>query len=256
MTNEQVLAQLQTRGFESGGFGSPIRHARWKLDSITGSMVQRGTMPIARLEVNYNFSGVEILPMPDGSPGSTEPYPWPIAQINLLHSNRDKSGMGILGKSIDTIINAGVDGNAPQTAVKNQDFLIGKVQEWMITPGHMMWNRDENKETPRECWEVVHIEGVGGTPHSGAAATESAGTPKSATKPEITPTQQAINLLDGKTQQEWNAIVFLDPFIKADTSDLKTNIISGSFVTSLETAGIITKDDNGIFHVKPAVLEG
>ena len=36
LTQDQVLAQLQTRGFESGGFGSPLRHFRGKLTSITG----------------------------------------------------------------------------------------------------------------------------------------------------------------------------------------------------------------------------
>ena len=45
---EQVLAQLKTRGFETGGFRSPLRHFRGKLDSITGSMIQRGSMTQAK----------------------------------------------------------------------------------------------------------------------------------------------------------------------------------------------------------------
>jgi len=198
-------------------------------------------MPQPRLEVLYNFSEVEVKE-------STEPYPFPVAQINIMHSTRDKSGMGVLGRSIDRIINAGVDGNAPQDKVRNQDFLIGKVQEWKVTPGHMMWNAQAAKETERECWEVVAVEGVGSAPDAGAPAT---GTPTTAT-PSVgattSPSEQAMNLLGGKTQQEWNNIVFQDPLVKTDIQ-LTQSIISGQFVGGLEASGLITKDDNGIYHL-------
>jgi len=244
LTPEQVMAQLQTRGFEAGGFRSPLRHFRGKLDSITGSMVQRGTMPQAKLEVSYNFSELEVF-------ASTEPYPFPITQVSMMHSNRDKSNMGVLGTSIDKIINAGLDGNAPQAQVKNQDFLIGKVQEWKVTSGHMMWDNDKQAETPREAWEVVYVEGVGGTPHSGVATptAEQPATPTTTPTTGVTPIQQALNLLDGKTQQEWNNLVFQDPMIKGDTA-LTSSIISGTFIPPMEASGMVTKDDNGVYHLK------
>lgn len=250
LTPEQVLTQLQTRGFETG-FRSPLRHFRGKLDSITGSMVQRGPMPQAKLEISYNFSEVEVFL-------STEPYPFPIAQISMMHSKRDRSNSGVLGMSMDKIINAGVDENIPQgdSRVKNPDFLIGKIQEWKVTPGHMMWNQDEGRETPREAWEVVYVEGIGGTPHSGVAtpavASPGAVTPTPAapdTGYGITPIQQALNLLDGKTQQEWNNTVFQDPLVKGDAS-LVNSIISGTFIPPMEAGGMVTKDENGIYHIK------
>jgi len=242
LTPEQVLAQLQTRGFEAGGFRSPLRYFKGKLGSITGSMVQRGTMPQAKLEVNYNFSELEVF-------DSAEPYPFPIAQISMMHSNRTKSNMGVLGASMDKLINAGVDSNATQAQVKNQDFLIGKVQEWKVIPGHMMWDNDKQAETPREAWEVVYVEGVGGTPHSGVAATVSASTSTVDTPTGVTPVQQALNLLDGKTQQDWNTLVFQDVLVKGDQS-LVAKIIGGAFIPELEAVGMVTKDDNGVFHVK------
>jgi hypothetical protein len=199
-------------------------------------MVQRGAMTQARLEVSYNFSEIEVFE-------STEPYTSPIAQISLLHSNRIKSAMGILGASIDKIINAGLGENVAQEQVKNQDFLIGKVQEWRVTPGHMMWNADAGQETPRECWEVVYVEGVGGAPHGGVAAPVTT----KAQPDAITPVQQALNLLDGKTQQQWNNSVFQDPMVKG-SPDLINQIISGSFLSAMESSGQITKDENGIYH--------
>jgi len=235
---EQVLAQLKTRGFETGSFRSPLRHFRGKLDSITGSMVQRGQMAQPRLEIAYNLSDIEVFE-------STEPYPFPIAQMTIMHSNRDKSAMGVLGASMDKIINAGVGANTPQQQARNQDALIGKVQEWKVTPGHMMPGRDEDgkwTETPREAWEVVWVEGMGGTPHSGVAAQE-----VPTEKVSETPIQRAINLLDGRTQQQWNNVVFQDAAVKGN-SELVNSIITGQFLPSLKESGVINKDANGVYH--------
>lgn len=238
---EQLLAQLRTRGFESGGFASPLREFRGRLDKITGSMVQRGQMKSARLEVTYTFSEVEVIK-------STEPYPFPIAQISLLHSNRAQSMMGVLGASIDKVINSGLDDNAPQNQVKNQDFLIGKVQQWEITPSHMMWDMDKKQETPRECWEVIEVEGFATTP----VVTKSQASPTPITPSTITPAQEALNLLEGKTLSQWNNEVFKNSLVKAGGGDLINSIIQGTFVSSLEAAGNITKDANGVYHVKKA----
>ena len=237
-----VLAQLKTRGFETGGFRSPLRHFRGKLDSITGSMVQRGNMTQAKLEIAYNFSDLEVFE-------STEPYPFPIAQITVMHNNKDKSAMGVLGASMDKIINAGLDANTPQQQAKNQDALIGKVQEWKVTPNHPMPDKDEAGkwiETPREAWEVIWVEGMGGTPHSGVAApAQVVGTPAKSTGE--TPMQRAINLLDGKTQQQWNNVVFQDTLVKNDTK-LVNSIIAGEFLAPLKESGVISKDVSGVYH--------
>ena len=244
---EQLLAQLKTRGFESGGFRSPLRHFRGKLDSITGSMVQRGNMTQAKLEIAYNLSDIEVFE-------STEPYPFPIAQITVMHSNRDKSAMGVLGVSMDKIINAGLNANTPQQQARNQDALIGKVQEWKVTQGHLMPDKDEAgkwTETPREAWEVVWVEGMGGTPHSGVAAlAQVVGTPTKITPTTPTgetPMQRAISLLDGKTQQQWNNVIFQDAMIKGD-SGLVNSIITGQFLAPLEESGVVSKDANGVYH--------
>jgi len=237
MNQEQVLSQLRTRGYETGGFRSPLRHFRGRLDSITGAMVQRGEMPAAKLEVCYNFSELEVFE-------SSSPYPFPVAQITVMHSTRDKSGMGILGASMDKILNDGLDPNAPQDKAKNQDALVGVMQEWKVTGGHMMWDVAKKEETPREAWEVVWAEGFGGTPNSGVAPA-----PTTPAATGVPATQRAIDLLDGKTQAQWNNIVFQDATVKADAS-LINSIITGDFVSALEESGVVTKDADGIFHKK------
>ena len=243
MSQEQVLAQLRTRGYETGGFKSPLRHFRGKLESITGAMVQRGTMAAAKLEVCYNFSDLEVFE-------SASPYPFPVAQITMMHSIRDKSAMGVLGASMDKLVNAGLDSNTPQTQARNQDVLIGLMQEWRITGGHMMWDNDKKEETPRDCWEVVWAEDLGGTPNSGVAPA-SAGTPAAPNGESAS--QRALKLLDGKTQAQWNNVVFQDTVVKGDPV-LVNSIIQGEFIVTAEEAGLVTKDADGIYHT--VVKEG
>jgi hypothetical protein len=152
LTPEEILSQLRTRGFESGFQATPLREFFGKLGSISGDMVKRGEMPQARLEVLYNFSELEVLT-------STEPYESPIAQIAIMHSNREQSGMGVFGKSVDKVINADLPEDAPPEQVKGQDYLIGKTLHMKMTGGHMMWDGKTKEEKARDCWELVEIMG-------------------------------------------------------------------------------------------------
>lgn len=233
MTPDEVLAQLKTRGFDKGFQRTPLREFKGKLESITGSMEQRGNSPQARLYVLYNYADVEVIQ-------STEPYPFPVAQLEIPHSNRDRSLMGVFGASVDKIINAGADENAAQDQVKGQDYLVGKTLHNKMTPGHMMWDASKGEETPRDCWELVGIEGEGSTPATATAQPTGTGAVASNT-------QKALDILDGKTLQQWHQEVF--SAIKGDT-ELSQNIINGEFLPPLEALGMVTKDENGIYHVK------
>lgn len=233
MTPDEVLAQLKTRGFDKGFQRTPLREFKGKLESITGSMEQRGNSPQARLYVLYNFADMEVME-------STEPYPFPVAQIEIPHSSRDRSLMGVFGASVDKIINAGADENATQDQVKGQDYLVGKTLQMKMTPGHMMWDAAKGEETPRDCWELVGIEGKGSTSAPAAATAQPTGAVASNT-------QKALDILEDKTLQQWHQEVF--SVIKGDT-ELSQSIISGEFLPPLEALGMVTKDENGIYHVK------
>jgi len=249
---EQVLAQLKTRGFDEGFSRTPLRDFRGRLISITGAMVTRMTPP--RMEVIYNFTEVEVL-------ASTEPYVNPVAQITMLHSTRRASGSGILGASIDSILNAGMekepemvlaaDGvtQIPNPKIRRQEFLIGKVQEWRMTPGHPIWSKAKGAEVPTDCWEVVWVEGFG------SSATIQLVMPQSA--PQMAPVaqtakpssaQEALRLLDGKTEQQFNQAIFNSDVVKADMS-LVQKILQKQFLGPLLIAGQISMDAQGIYHV-------
>lgn len=256
LSQDEILAQLRVRGFEDGFQGTPLRHFRGKLESITGSMVQRGQMQQARLEIYYNFNDVEVIPFTDGRPGSTEPYMSPIAQIAMMDSNRKRSAMGYLGESINKILNAGLPNDAPPDQVKGQSFLVGKTQEWSMTPGHPIWNGNTKQEEPRECWEVVWVEGFGAPSVQQAQVTPAAGQPVAPPAPAGpgNSTIAALNLLNGMTIPQWQLVVFANPMVKVDTN-LINSIIDQQFIPPLQAIGVVTMDANGVATVDLSKLQ-
>jgi hypothetical protein len=252
LTPEEVMAQLKTRGFEEGFQDTPVKEFKARLDSITGEMRDNKSKPgTKRLYVNYNFSELEVVE-------STEPYTLPILQLSMPHSNRTKSGMGFLGASIDRIINAGLPADAPATEVKGQDYLVGKVQRWKKTPGHMMWDgraaAGAGAEVPKDAWELMELEGEDATGESVAQTPKQPGKQPVKAAPnkavgKVSPSEQALKLLDGKSKADWHKIVFVDPLVKSD-GKLIQSITKGTFIKDMEAAGTIVLDEEaGVYRV-------
>jgi len=237
LSQEQVLAQLRTRGFEEGFQATPLRDFWGNLTDFAGQMRdgQRGPY----LVVLYNFNNLEVIE-------TNEPYTNPIAQIEISHSSRAKSRMGYFGASVDRVINAGVPPEVPQEQTKNQSYLIGKRCHMRYTPGHMVWNQEAKEERPVDCWELVEVQGEA-TPAPAAATVPGVVAPPPAAGP--TAAQQALALLDGKTEQQWHQAVFVDPIVKGD-STIINDIIGRKFLAPLEAAGMVAKDESGVYHVK------
>ncbi len=247
----EILAQLKVRGFESGFQRTPLRDFRAKLISISGQLVTRFQPP--RTEVLYNFEQVEVIE-------STEPFPFPIAQITVMMSNREQSAMGVLGSSIDKIINQGLPVDAPAESIKGQSFLVGKMQRWKYTGGHMMWDgkavnpqnpAKPGMEVPRDCWEVIEVEGfatpVASTP---TAAQPKTNTPMGTVQPLVAKTavQLAIELLDGKTDTQFSTAAFSNDVIKRD-GKMVSSLLGGQFIPGLIAAGIVVKNADGTYTV-------
>lgn len=253
VSEQELMNQLLNAGSKSGFQKTPLLEFIGTLSSITGLMVQRGQMKTPKLEVTYNFEEVEVI-------RTTEPYPFPIAQLSIMYSDTEKSLMGVFWGSASKIVNVDQDGNpvarlidgVPNPEYKNQDFLKGKKLTLKWTSGHMMWNGDakdathpKGQDVAREAWEVTSVEGEGSpTP------TPVVGTP--ATKPASnkTPQEQALALLSGKTEQQFYQAVFAEPAFKtASHQAIVQEIIQRKFLAPLEASGKVIKDANGIYSV-------
>lgn len=216
--SEQELVSF--RGLQDGAARTPLQDFWGVLDSCPMDIRQvrdKGTATY----VTLNFSldpNVDIIK-------STEPYPYPIAQISMPLNKRRTSLWTILSDSATKLIG------------DNEDIgsLFGSKLHMRLTP-HMLWDQGQGKEVPRDCFEVVEIIRVGATP---GAIPSTTGT---------SPTDRALDLLEGcATEQDWNQRVFQDAMVKGDM-ELLTSIINKTFFPAMEESGRVIKDGSGMYR--------
>jgi len=207
---------VSIRGLIEGFQRTPLREFKGKLESFPTELVTR--FQPAKTYVNLNFTEIDVIE-------TTEPYPFPIAQLSMPYNVRRTSAWTIIADSLAKLI------------PENQDITntVGMVYHMKITKGHMMWDQAKGEATAREAWEVIGLTGEGmdvGVPMNAEA--------------------KALKLLNGKVEEEWNQLVFQDPVVKGD-SKLIESILHRQFLPEIEAAGKATKDSNGVWHTVEVV---
>lgn len=203
---------VSIRGLIEGYQRTPLREFKGKLDGFPTELVDR-FLP-AKTYVNLNYSEVEVIE-------TIEPYPFPITQLPMPLNKRRTSSWTIMADSIAKLI-------PPDQDISN---TIGMIHHLKFTPGHMMWDDKKGESTAREAWEVIGLSGAGVATANVADATD-----------------RALELLDGKVEEEWNQLVFKDATVKGD-GKLIDSILHRRFLQEMKTAGRATDDSNGIWHV-------
>jgi len=202
------------RGLEEGYQAIPVKHFKGKLESFNTEM--RTNVTPAKEYVNLLFTELDIIE-------TSEPYNFPILQLSFPRSKRKTSYWGVLGES------------GLKHLGENEDFpnLQGRYLELKVTPGHMMWDASKGEETGRDCWEILSVSGEAGAKPSGTS-----------------PLNRALELLDGKSEADFNQSVFQDELVKSGglIPSILDNTDTG-FLATLISTGRATKDDSGIFHV-------
>ena len=207
------------------------------------------------MKLSLNFKDIEVIE-------AVEPYQFPIYTLNLTESNRKKSKYGVFGLSLAEILDmqyteAQLDPSSPEYIApgKRADLkdCIGLRMGMVLAdddeetptgrpPKHMLFDgRAKDEENPRgqdmptATWEVYMIEGIG---VKGAAG--------------VNPIDAAVDLLDGKTIEEFNAAALASDVIRGDVALLQSigMPISAptSFSNTMIAMGKVTKDDAGLFH--------
>ena len=108
----------------------------------------------------------------------------------------------------------------------------------------MMWDGQKRMETPRECWEVIGVDGVelGPVDGSGQPDTSNPAVPATSTPAPSGTLTKAIDLLDGKTADEFNAALFQDEVLRADM-ELVQSVLDKSFYSSIVSGGLVAVAD-------------
>lgn len=217
MSEEDLLSELKTSGLRTGGRRTPLREFKGVLDGIKTEPNQ-----YQKTDVILWFSELDVI-------ASDEAYPFPITNLNITYNENEKSKWGVFADSTRKFVPENVTNVAALL-----ESLMGKRLHMKYTGGHMMWDRDKGMETARECWELVGAEG-------GEPMTVATGGASDTAK-------IALDLMDGKTIQEWNQEVFQNPAVKVDGA-LIDQIIGNTFFPAMKEQGNVTVDDDGILHV-------
>lgn len=204
---EEKQELISVRNLVEGEARTPLRKFYGILDSYAPEEWFGTT------RVNMNFKDVEVL-------ASVEPYQFPIATIPIKLSNRKSSGWGIFSESL------------AQCIPEDEDLkdCIGKRLGMEMEEGHEFGaDRTTGEKMLGNVWRVFEVEGT----VAGASTTTS--------------TDQAKNLLDGRSLAEFNKLAFADPIVRKDTALVKS-ITNKSFVKGLVDSGEFVKDDTDVYH--------
>jgi len=183
------------------------------------------------------------------------PYPSSEVELWLKYSEQKNSAWGRLGKSIADALGVELD-------LLDIEQLNGQ-QMHMARHDNVDFgfkDRNTGQAATGTVWQLVKLlqPGESVTPISQAPptvqpalfteATAIAEPAPVAAPPTVSPEQQALNLLNGKSLAEFFQFALPDTSIRADQS-LMTAIMNNTFVEAKMATGEVTKDEQGVYHV-------
>lgn len=174
---------------------------------------------------------------------SSTPYAFPEGYVRVKYSAKKTSKWGILAESIH---NAAGDDSLDVADIVGKRLHMKKVY-------HEFGKDKEGNVMSSDCWECVGIDGA-----TAVATTSTSPAPKKKATATSKPTAKGVSaearvleLLDGKTIQQFNQAAFADSIIKADSS-VMSQLLNNTLVQSLIANGRVELDEGGICTVLPA----
>lgn len=213
-------------GLETSSAFTPLRRFRSTLESYTfedRDDRRGGTFRV----IVFNHKELEVIE-------STEPYPFPIAVINISYSTKTETRWDAFAKSLKK--------HVPDAA--DPDVLVGKQQEWAMLPFGLRQALSDEDGSPKldargaqewgvvmsDAWQIASVAGIG-----------------SAEEMEVAFTELLLTKADGKTEKEFYEALLTDPKVTA-RPDVVTDITDRKLLSTLLTSGKLTRDDQGVLH--------
>lgn len=214
MTQEQFVPSLETKPF-----GTPLLRFRAVLKEYVSEKRRDEANNREFMIITFNFTDLEVIE-------SVEPYPFPVASFGIGYSTAENTKWDALAKSIKKLF-----GKTPAL-----DEIVGKMQEWHFAPCKLTKKDDETGAwtlAPDNAWQVLSLDGIG-----------------SAAETAVDINDHILDLLDGKTEADFNQAIFTDPKVRghADIIESHTN---RELLPTLEKAGRAHRDDDGVWHKGP-----
>ena len=188
-----------------------------------------------RQRVVFNFTDVTVIE-------SDEPYPFPIATVEVPYNPEGKNNSwDVWKRSMYAVFgDQNYDTMFERLADKEQEWWYGDCE--IRRPGDEGSGEDDAsvrsnwKLRPSKAWQIVQLEGAGG------AATTSGKTLNEA----------AVELLVGKTREQFQAAVFSPEgnslkAYGAEYNKLVEQLSQQQYLPALVALGMVTVDENGVY---------
>ncbi len=214
-------------GLDTTGF-SPLQHFKGVLDHYE-YIDSQGTRGNTYRSIQFSFKDVEVIK-------STEPYPFPTAEMRISYSTRTGTKWDAWAKSLRKLAPDAID----------PDVLLGKVQEWTLVPtqrraplnddaGQPQLNEDGSAvwgDIMEDMWHVMAVDGLGSAQEADEAFNA-----------------HLLGLADSKNDKDFYAAALGDERVRKNTP-VVTAITSRTLLDTLISAGKLTRDNEGILHKK------
>ena len=203
----------------------------WEAETRESPSDDPGGTPRKYQIITFNFKDLEVLK-------STEPYPYPIAVLNIGYApptvSRGNTRWDALAGSIRKL-----------TPDPDLDLLVGKRQTWAMQPATLRQALTEEDGTPKldgrlrplwgdvkqDCWQITEVEGLGSAEESD---------------------QEFMDFLvgeaDGKLEKDWYEALLGDRRVTQGRGDTVTLITERKLLDTLLVTGKLTRDSDGVLH--------
>lgn len=217
---EDFVPSLETKAF-----GTPLLRFKAILKEYRSERRKDEGSSREFMVVNFDFTDLVVIE-------SVEPYPFPVATLQIGYSSTEKTRWDALAQSIK-----GLFGRTPAL-----DEIQGKMQEWHFGDCKLRTKDEEEadpkkqwKDLPGQAWQVVSIDGIG------------------APAEKVDLTELVLNLLDGKTENDFYQEFYQNSDIKKDSA-LVESVTNRELLDTFEKAGRAHRDGEGVWHkgAKPA----
>jgi len=202
---------------ETRPFGTPLRRFRGLLKEYNSEKVSPDGGGREYMRITFDFIDLEVME-------SMEPYPFPIATLQISYSTATETRWDALAQSIKRVV-----GLNPTL-----EDIVGKTQEWAYLEATLraqvegVWTN-----TKQEAWQLVSLAGT----VSGNGVDDGID-------------DHVLALLDGKTEQDFYAVLYADELVRKHPETISA-ATERLLLPALEKAGRITRDTEGIYHIQP-----
>ncbi len=249
MTQEQFVPSVA----KPTGGGPPVTRFSGLMNSLTDDppgyrMITKEFSDSRKSKyVEFNFSEVVVIE-------ASAKYPYPVLTLTIPFAPPDQSRGDTFWEAFSESMRLLFPGD-----VGSVTSLVSKTQEWAMVPCTVRRPTGEKDENGRDLWGpaqapgwvVLGVEGVTSIevqPVAGGAPVATITPTAISTSASNSVMEYIADLIDGKSMQQFNMVLFEDPVANSNVSTVIQANLDDQLVPALLLAKMIERQDDGTYR--------